>query len=344
MSTSPLTCASRGPHPVGLQHFEIDDPDVPGRRLPIDVWYPADAARADEPGLEQAGHPLRQPHAALKEAAPTAGPLPLVVFSHGNSGFRRQSTFLTTHLASWGMVVAAPDHTGNTFLEMAEIADEEQRKRVHFEARRNRPRDLVATIDAVLAGHGPWPAIDERHIAAMGHSYGGWTSMKLPARDARVKALCGLAPASEPFVGRKAFEPDELPFDPPRPVLLVAALDDVLVDLEESILPLFERMVDPKALVGIADCDHFHFCDGVALLHGLHVSNSRPKQTRPARPRGELLSEERVHRLLCGVVTAFFAAVFRDEHDPMGLLAAECLEELDPALQRVDLENCAASS
>jgi hypothetical protein len=181
-------------------------------------------------------------------------------------------------------------------------------------------------------------------LGVIGHSFGGWTAIKTPRIEPRVKAVCCLAPASEAFVGRKAFEPDELPFDPPRPVLLVAALDDVLVDLEESILPLFERMVDPKALVGIADCDHFHFCDGVALLHGLHVSNSRPKQTRPARPRGELLSEERVHRLLCGVVTAFFAAVFRDERDPLWMLAGKHLEELDPALQRVDLEDSAASS
>ena len=35
---------------------------------------------------------------------------PLVVFSHGNAGFRDQSTFLMTWLASWGIVVAAPDH------------------------------------------------------------------------------------------------------------------------------------------------------------------------------------------------------------------------------------------
>ena len=39
-----------------------------------------------------------------------AGRFPLVVFSHGYAGFRDQSTFLTSWLASWGFVVAAPDH------------------------------------------------------------------------------------------------------------------------------------------------------------------------------------------------------------------------------------------
>ena len=38
------------------------------------------------------------------------GRFPLVVFSHGYGGLRTQSSFLTAHLASWGFVVAAPDH------------------------------------------------------------------------------------------------------------------------------------------------------------------------------------------------------------------------------------------
>ena len=66
--------------------------------------------------------------AALRDAAPAdLSPCPLVVFSHGNSGLRRQSTFLTTHLASWGFVVAAPDHTGNTFEEMMQLESQEER-------------------------------------------------------------------------------------------------------------------------------------------------------------------------------------------------------------------------
>ena len=80
---------------------------------------------------------------------PLPGPHPLIVFSHGNSGFRRQSTFLTTHLASRGFVVAAPDHTGNTLFEMVRIQNEDERKRVHLEARDNRRGGAVAPdVDA----------------------------------------------------------------------------------------------------------------------------------------------------------------------------------------------------
>ncbi len=42
--------------------------------------------------------------------ASTDGPFPLVLFSHGFAGFRLTSTALTTHLASWGFVVIAPDY------------------------------------------------------------------------------------------------------------------------------------------------------------------------------------------------------------------------------------------
>src|SRR5690606_29753397 len=38
------------------------------------------------------------------------GPYPLVLFSHGFMSYRLQSTTLTTHLASWGLVVISPDY------------------------------------------------------------------------------------------------------------------------------------------------------------------------------------------------------------------------------------------
>ncbi|MGH0035131.1 MAG: alpha/beta hydrolase family protein [Myxococcota bacterium] len=320
----------RGPHPVGVTTLELPDPEHAGRRLPTDVWYPARS-----PGELEADHPFGRPHAAHVDAPPAEGPRPLVAFSHGSSGLRRQSTFLTTHLASWGCVVVAPDHTGNTFFEMLKIESEDERRRVHLESCRNRPRDLDNAIDAVLAG-GHWPAVDPARIGALGHSFGGWTVCKMPARG-RVRAVCGLAPASEPFVGRKAFEPGELPFRGAQPVLLVAGIEDVLVDLETSVRPLFDRMAGPRALVGLRDADHFHFCDGIELLHGMHWQSPRPDQPRPTRPFGEVLDEERSHRSLCAVVTRFLLANLAPDPTP-GLddLSDEALAAVDPALQRVD--------
>jgi dienelactone hydrolase len=235
---------------------------------------------------------------------------PLLVFSHGNSGMRHQSTFLMTHLASWGVVVAAPDHVGNTFAEMLALPDEPSRRATHRRMRQLRPHDLHAVLRALcdeahLADRRP--PIDPRRLGAFGHSFGGWTALKLAALDSRVRSVCGLAPASEPFVGRKAFEATELPLPAHVEALIVAAEDDVLVDLESSIRPLFDRL-GPGARLEIIDrADHFHFCDGIEVLHRMHLRNPREGQTRPTRPYAELRDERDMHARVVERVTRFFA-------------------------------------
>jgi predicted dienelactone hydrolase len=328
-----LKFAARGPHPVGVATVQCAHPDNPDRRLATDVWYPAQAG-SEGP---QADHPLNRPHDAIESPRAASGSYPLVAFSHGNSGIRRQSTFLTTHLASWGIVVAAPDHPGNTFFEMAKLETEEDRKRVHLDARHHRPIDMSVVIDHVAGESGSWPAVDASRVGCMGHSYGGWTALKMPRRDPRIRAVCGLAPASEPFVGRKAFEPGELPFDGELPVLIVAGIDDVLVDLATSVRPLFARMAEPCALLGVEKADHFHFCDGVELLHGMHTSNVRPNQARRAKPYAKQLPEPRVHRLLNAVVAHFFfEALVSDRSTPGEVLTPAALGTIDSALVRLD--------
>lgn len=312
---------------MGVRSFELADAE---RGLVCDVWYPAlDSGRGRDLSEDAAAeHPFGRPHAALPDAPCAGGPFPLVAFSHGNSGLRRQSTFLTTHLASHGFVVAAPDHRGNTFFDLLEL-DEEARRERHLVVRRERPRDLERTIDAALERDG-LPRIDAQRIGAVGHSFGGWTAFKMPARDKRVRAVCGLAPASEPFVGRKAFEPGELPLPDGTPSLIVAGIDDVLVDLETSVRPLAGRLGPPTRLVGVEGADHFHFCDGVELLHGAHEQNPRENQPRPTRPYAELLPEARIHALLCGLVTCFFEAAFQVDEATAGL-QPEALAALDRA-------------
>lgn len=331
-----LEYAARGPYPVGLRSVRLKDAENPAREIPTCIWYPADAA--DRKGSPEAPHPIGARHAARQDAPPArlSDPCPLVAFSHGNSGFACQSTFLTTHLASWGNVVTAPDHTGNTFFEMLGIEDEDERIRIHKRARIDRPRDLANSIDAVLAG-GPWPAAGTERIGVAGHSFGGWTAFKMPARDPRVRAVCGLAPASESFVGGKAFAPGELPLDPGVSSLIVSALEDVLVDIDTSVWPLFERLDEPRALVGVHRADHFHFCDHLELLHGLHEkAGRRPKQTRDTSPYADLLPEDRTHRLVAALVTGFFAAALAEDGS-LPDLSPDPLALLDPELERLDV-------
>ena len=300
----------RGPYPVGVIQTEIaapNDPIDPDRVLPTELWYPA---RAGVHERDDAPHPLGMPHRATPSLSPDdAGPHPLVVFSHGNSGLRQQSTFLTTHLASWGFIVAAPDHVGNTFDEMLRLETDDQRRDVHLRARTQRPLDVqrivTALVDEEHAKQG-LPEIESTRIGVAGHSYGGWTALKIPALDPRVVSVCCVAPASEPFVGHRAFAEGELPLSPDVGALVLAAEDDVLVDRATSIEPLFERLGAHARIEWLDRADHYHFCDGVELLHKVHENAPRPNLPRPPRPVSELRTEADTHPWLAGRVADFF--------------------------------------
>lgn len=308
--------SARGPYAVGVLQTRIvapfsgDDGSESERSLPTEIWYPAEPGQHES---EDAAHPLGVRHRATPGLRPIQDvdkPCTLVAFSHGNSGLRQQSTFLTTHLASWGYVVAAPDHVGNTFSEMMALPDDEARRSTHLRIRRQRPHDLHAVIRALLDDgllSSELPFLDPKRLGLLGHSFGGWTALKLPALESRVAAICSLAPASEPFVGRKAFDPGELPLPKNVISLVLAARDDVLVDLDTSILPLGDRL-GPNSQIEIVDrADHFHFCDAIEMLHKMHQSNPRKNQLHATRPMTELRGELEMHTLLNERVMQFFA-------------------------------------
>src|SRR5262249_25781076 len=100
------------PHAIGVTTRNLFDasrstpendgvPAHPGRSLPTEIWYPA----AQGPGAPAADG------TANRDAPvdPSGAPYPLVLFVHGSTSFRTQSTFLTTALAAAGYVVAAAD-------------------------------------------------------------------------------------------------------------------------------------------------------------------------------------------------------------------------------------------
>ena len=115
---------SRGRHPVGVRTFEIADTGS-DRLVPVEVWYPATSAHGGQdldpatqdnyrllPGMPGSSQE------AVRDAEPVDEAFPPIVFSHGFAGHRRQTTHLCTHLASHGYVVAAPDHVGNTTIDV----------------------------------------------------------------------------------------------------------------------------------------------------------------------------------------------------------------------------------
>jgi predicted dienelactone hydrolase len=282
----PLAAAGRGPAPapdalgpfaVGRSTFEAVDPARDGgRSLTVDVWYPVDPADA---GGALSRYDLLltgiDSEVAWDWPPPSArGPFPLVIFSHGNGGIRFQSFFLCEALASHGFVVAAPDHTGNTAIDLLlGTADPFAKSAV------DRPLDVSFLITTLLARSAD-PAdelhrrIDPRRIGVTGHSFGGFTSLAVAAGfvlappDPRVRAIVPIAPASSIFddaalasiaiptliLGGTADETTPVEPESERPHALLAARPRWRVDVLDAGHGSFTeicKIIDALVLVGI---------------------------------------------------------------------------------------------
>ncbi len=133
------------------------------RPLPTTIWYPVDAAR---------------PAGAGAPPATAGGPFPVVVFSHGNGNNPRSLSYFVTHVASWGFVVAAPAHTGNTTDDCHGGCSNEST----VDSAQNRPDDVEFVLAQVRALHNdpaqPLGAVVDQHRAALsGFSFGGYTTL-----------------------------------------------------------------------------------------------------------------------------------------------------------------------
>lgn len=181
--TPSLAYAAPGRHAVGYQVFTTAGAQQ--QPLTLRAWYPAHQSgdqrsakitytapnKFDEqitPGKE-----ITAVGAALANAEPdgTAGPYPLVVFSHGYALSPIVYSTLVEHYASQGYVVLAPEHNERFDGSLTEF----------WKELIDRPVDIRRAIDyaeqltqsgGALAG-----LIDMDKIAVVGHSYGGYTAL-----------------------------------------------------------------------------------------------------------------------------------------------------------------------
>ncbi|MCA9890020.1 MAG: dienelactone hydrolase family protein, partial [Anaerolineae bacterium] len=180
------TFALHGPFSVGTMELTIEDGD---RVLPVTVWYPVDVGEPEGPytyAIE--APPVTFEGHAIQDANIFIGavPYPLVVFSHGAGGSRYNSLYLVEHLASYGFVVMAPDHVGDT---MINSEDENVFVRSHV----SRPRDITLVInraEAANAAGGEFEnLIDTERVAVVGHSSGAWTAFLAAGAQRDYRAL-----------------------------------------------------------------------------------------------------------------------------------------------------------
>jgi predicted dienelactone hydrolase len=307
-----MTSFDRGEHPVGVRTVELHDP-ARDRALTVEVWYPADGALAGadrDPAqrdryLLLPGFPPSYQH-AVRDAAPAPGRRPLIVFSHGLAGHRRQSTFYCTHLASHGYAVIAPDHAGNTFRDLMGGAMPTDAAR-WADWMRARPADVRFLIDRV-ADLGL--DADAARVGVTGHSFGGWTAIASVAAEPRIAAVVALAPAISNPAMRAALD---LAWRRPVPTLVIAAERDSILPLGEVEVG-YDLLAAPKQLVTLLGIDHQHFCDAAQQIHELFRALPTPlvPLATPIPPWSELAPARNGHEPACGLGVAHFDHVLRD--------------------------------
>ncbi len=270
-----------GPYPVGVTTLEL----AAGNK--VEVWYPAiegttgaefyDTRDFVPPAIKAlltADVPARYDYTAGRDAAVADGMFPVVLFSHGYSGIRLQSTFLTAHLASWGMVVAAPDHWSRDLFHVlsAPVGD-----------RDSATGELLGALDLVTSGNDD-PAsllmghVDVSRVIALGHSAGGGTIVSA-AKDDRVDGYISMASGVIGMGGANATTTAPPTFVN-KPSFFIAGSVDAVVPVDTVTRPSFDAVPGPSRLWVIDGVGHNGFDDfctfgngsgiiGVALASGL---------------------------------------------------------------------------
>ncbi len=248
VDTTASTCVdprAKGTFEVGVQvvrFTKLSAVDMQPRDLDTVIWYPTPPGAG--PIDAQYGGVLNAP------LDNTAGPYPLLLFSHGSCGYPLQSKFLLPVIASHGFIVAAPPHPGNTLSEFPACGSPTAQVNAAIE----RPQDMIFVLDSLLAANGNanspfFSTIDPNRVGMSGHSFGGFTTYRVIALDSRFKVAVPLAAAV-----------------PGSPVLTVPSLTmlgqiDAVVNLPK-IRQAYADAQPPKYLVEIANTGHYAFSDG----------------------------------------------------------------------------------
>ena len=328
-----------GPYPVGITTLALES----GQK--VEVWYPAPEGttgtdtydvRALIPetvrNLLTADIPATFTVDASRDAAVADGRFPLVLFSHGFSGFRQQSSFLTAHLASWGFVVAAPDHwqrdifhvldrvLGNSDDTPPDPVEDIRETRTLMEAQ-------DTTEGSRFAGH-----VDTATVVAVGHSAGGGTVLGV-ADDEGVAGYVSMASGllrSMTSTTTTSIAPPELP---DTASLFIAGSGDAVVPVAEATEPAFAAAAVPtrlwvidrvghngfddlctlgggKGIIGIAEASGLGaFLDGQASFRTLGQDGCLPPNV-PVRETFPIIEH---------AVTAFVRNAFGIDAEPVGL-------------------------
>jgi dienelactone hydrolase len=315
-----------GPHPVGVTTLALESgPEV-------EVWYPAvdgtsgtvayDTRDFVPPAIRDiltADIPAGASFEGARDAEVADGEFPIVLHSHGFAGFRLYASHLTSHLASYGMIVLAPDHPSrDLFHVLSGEIDRDPQASVD---------ELLASLDLIVA-EGDTPGspfeghVDPEHVAALGHSAGGGTILGA-AQDERVDGYVSMASGG----------PDDPADYPDRPSFFLAGSLDEIVPAAERTRPAFDAAPSPSLYWELDGVGHNGFDDlctfgggtgiiGVAEASGLGPFLDSQPQLRALGEDGCVEPAAPIEDAVPAVdhgVTAWLRWLFEEDPEPVGL-------------------------
>jgi predicted dienelactone hydrolase len=232
---------------------EAGAPEGVHRRIVVQVWYPttpdqigAPASWADDmdvvaPALSRylgfpgffLNHTIGLPSNSYLDAPVLAGEFPVIVYSHGWTGFRDVAVDQMEELASHGYIVVAADHTygaiATRFPDTGEVAyldpralpPEDDTKPDDYNAAAETlvetfTDDIHLEVASLEAGpDGPFGDLAEHadlnHLGVYGHSTGGGAAVRYCLDSARCTAVAGLDPWVEPVPDRSVAKEVQMP-------------------------------------------------------------------------------------------------------------------------------------
>lgn len=254
--------AGSGPYAAGVTTVEIQ----PGRKM--EVWYPV--PKPAVAGLTRDTYYLRDFLAydlrkilapdvnppfvtdAYRDVAPVAGgPFPFVLFGHGVISYRLQSTFLTTHLATWGFVVVSPDFFERGLQSIGGIPPA---------AGRTIDQVVQLAVDKAveLNASGPLAGrIDTSRLFPIGHSAGGSQATQLAG--SRTDVTSWISMSSGVSLTPSLFNPNPtIPAalsDPNKTVMWITGRNDGVAQLP-SVVNAYDYSAGEKKLVVVPGSGH----------------------------------------------------------------------------------------
>jgi predicted dienelactone hydrolase len=251
-----------------------------------------------------------------------AGPLPVVIFSHGLGGSREGYEYLGRHWAGCGYVAVHLQHEGSddAVWKGAEASERmKAMKKATLDIRNalNRPRDVSFAIDQLTALNADEISplkgrLDLQRIAVAGHSFGGFTTMAIAGEalgpqastelaDPRVKCAIQMSAPVSAFGQRDhAYEQIRIPV-----FHMTGTKDDSPIGETKAAdrrIP-FDKMTQAETcLVIFKDGDHMIF-------------SGRFREVAENAAHDAIF-----HRLICAGTTAFLDSHLKDSAEACGWL------------------------